>query len=82
MEDQVLEILAAIEAPVLSITALPLPRWVDPETATERLQVIRNCRSHSLPGHHHFHMDVPGEIAPVILEFINSTEITDVPSQI
>lgn len=81
MEAQVLQILAAIKAPVLSITSDPLPRWVDEEIAQARLQVMRQCHSHSLSGHHHFHMDVPGEISPLIHDFMHRTETTDVPSQ-
>lgn len=81
IEEQVLGILEAIEAPALSITARPLARWVNPEAAQRRLECMRDCYNHSIEGHHHFHMEVPATIAPLILEFLTAKETSDVPSQ-
>ena len=74
-EEQVLDILAAIEAPTLSITALPLNKWIDPETARNRVAAIPGCRHHTIEGHHHFHMEAPQAIAPLILDFLKPTEL-------
>jgi pimeloyl-ACP methyl ester carboxylesterase len=80
-ETQVLELLGAIEAPTLCLTARPLARWVDPEAAVKRLQAVPDCRNHWVDGHHHFHMDTPEEIAATILDFLLSEESEHVPSQ-
>jgi pimeloyl-ACP methyl ester carboxylesterase len=73
-EEQVLDVLAAIEAPALSITALPLNKWIDAETARNRVEAIPDCRSHTIEGHHHFHMETPQDIARLILDFLKPTE--------
>jgi pimeloyl-ACP methyl ester carboxylesterase len=73
-EEQVLAILASIEAPTLSITALPLARWIDAATARRRVAAIPNLESHTMEGHHHFHMERPESVAPLILEFLEPEE--------
>lgn len=80
-EEQVLNILKAIEAPVLSWTALPLPRWIDPGSAKARLRAIRDIDHRTLDGHHHFHMEVPARIGPSIRDFLTQQERDRVPSQ-
>lgn len=80
-EPQVLELLAAVEAPTLCLTARPLAHWVDPEGARVRLDTLRDCRNHWIDGHHHFHMETPGDIAPMILEFLLGKEKGHVPSK-
>jgi pimeloyl-ACP methyl ester carboxylesterase len=81
MEPQVLEFLAAIEAPTLCLTARPLARWVEPEAAMKRLETVPDCRNHWIDGPHHFHMEQPEGIAPLILEFLLSEETEHVPTQ-
>jgi pimeloyl-ACP methyl ester carboxylesterase len=76
-EEQVRDILAAIEAPTLSLTALPLNRWIDAETARRRVAAIPDCRSRAIEGHHHFHMDTPGAIAQLITDFLSAEETPD-----
>lgn len=80
-EEQVLEILAAIRAPTLSLSASPLARWFDPEAARRRLHAMQDCYNRPIEGHHHFHMERPETIAPMILEFLTETEPARVPSQ-
>ena len=43
-EEQVLSILGAITAPVLSFTALPLARWINPQAARRRLDAAPSPR--------------------------------------
>jgi pimeloyl-ACP methyl ester carboxylesterase len=73
-EEQVLDILAAIQAPVLSITALPLARWIDAPTARRRAAAVPSLESHTLEGHHHFHMELPADVAAMILKFLFAEE--------
>ncbi len=73
-EQQVLALLAAIEAPTLCLTAQPLVRWIDPEAAQRRLETVPDCRNLWIQGHHHFHMESAFEIAPLILNFLLGKE--------
>jgi len=80
-ESQVLEFLAAIEAPVLSINARPMARWIDPGIVEGRRQALRSLSAHEIEGHHHFHMETPEKLAPLILEFLTQ-EVSRVHAQI
>jgi pimeloyl-ACP methyl ester carboxylesterase len=73
-EAQVLNILAAIEAPTLSIICNQSREWIDADTMEKRLQTVQNCTQRTVDGHHHFHMDQPELTARHILEFLNSPE--------
>lgn len=73
-EQQVLALLAAIEAPTLCLTARPLVRWIDPDAARRRLETVPDCRNLWIEGHHHFHMESAVEIAPAILDFLLGKE--------
>jgi len=74
-EFQVLEYLAAIEAPVLSINAQPLARWIDPEIIEGRRRAVRSLTTHAIDGHHHFHMERPEAVAPLLLEFLTEENV-------
>ncbi len=80
-EEQVLDILAAIQSPTLSITALPLNKWIDADMARNRVAAIPDCSSHTIEGHHHFHMETPLEVAPLIIDFLLAEEARDEPQQ-
>jgi pimeloyl-ACP methyl ester carboxylesterase len=73
-EEQVLDILAAIEAPTLSIICEQVREWFDPGTMEQRRDTVADCTHRAMEGHHHFHMDQPKKTAQLILEFLNSTE--------
>jgi len=70
-EPQILEILAAIEAPVLAVTSRPLPGWIDPALARARTSAVGKLEHHELDGHHHFHMDQPEPVARWIRAFLS-----------
>jgi len=69
-EDQVLEYLKHIEAPVLTITATPFAPYVSEEKFKARSLAIPHGRHELLPGHHHFHMDQPELIGAMVRSFI------------
>ena len=69
-DDQALDLLHHIEAPVLGLTVTVDSPWASAEKFEARRQLIPNARHILLEGHHHFHMDAPGEIAETVLEFI------------
>ena len=76
-EEQVLDMLAAISAPTLSITASPLNEWMNSAVMKKRLATVPDCTGHFIEGHHHFHMDQPQQTAQLILDFLNAPERTD-----
>jgi hypothetical protein len=69
-EEQALGCLRKVESPVLSLTARPLPSWTSEHVVAERQAALQHGRHDTLEGHHHFHMDMPGQIAPTIQSFI------------
>lgn len=73
-EPQVLNLLGAIEAPVLAIGAEP-PSGIIPEHLLQRrLAALRNSTVRSHAGGHHLHMKHPGELAPWILDHIHEND--------
>lgn len=80
-EEQVLAILSAIDSPVLAITVPGLTRWFSPAMLKRRLGALRDCRHHEIQGHHHFHMERPAEVAPLLRDFLVETETGDVSTQ-
>lgn len=73
-EPQVLEILGAIRAPVLSITSSPVPDWIGPELVAGRTHAVARLSRHEIKGHHHFHMDQPEPVARWISDFLATQE--------
>jgi pimeloyl-ACP methyl ester carboxylesterase len=73
-EAQVLELLSGIEVPTLSIMATPLARWINRQQLEKRLAALPHAQHHTIEGHHHFHMERPEEIAPMIQAFLQSTD--------
>jgi pimeloyl-ACP methyl ester carboxylesterase len=71
-EEQVLDCLRHIEAPVLSITARPYGAWVNEETLRRRQAAIRHGVHESVEGNHHFHMDQPETMAGRVTRFIRA----------
>jgi pimeloyl-ACP methyl ester carboxylesterase len=73
-EEQVLDYLGHITAPVLSLTATPYAPYVKEEKLKARCAVIAHGRHLLQEGGHHFHMDQPGEVASAVGSFILEQE--------
>ena len=78
-DEQVLDCLRNIEAPLLSWIATPFASWYSEDKIRTRQAAIRHGRHETIEGHHHFHMDVPATVAGNILSFILMNDQT--PSQ-
>jgi pimeloyl-ACP methyl ester carboxylesterase len=73
-EEQALDCLRNIEAPVLSITASPFSRWYPEERIIARQAAVSKAIHESVDAHHHFHMEIPQQIAGRIKSFILEQE--------
>ena len=73
-EEQALEYLAGITAPVLTLTATPFASIVSETLYHTRIAAIPNGRHELLTGDHHFHMDQVEKTAGMILPFILEQE--------
>jgi pimeloyl-ACP methyl ester carboxylesterase len=73
-EDQAQNFLSNIEAPALTITALPYSPFISEEKVKARCATIPNGRHLTRDGGHHFHMDQPQAIAATIESFILEQE--------
>jgi pimeloyl-ACP methyl ester carboxylesterase len=69
-DEQALDLLRNICAPVLTFTATPDSPWALREKLEKRRMIMQHGVHETLEGHHHFHMDVPAKIAKTIREFI------------
>lgn len=74
-DEQALDFLHNIEAPLLSFMAIPPAPWTSAEKIALRMKTIPNCEYREIKGHHHFHMDEPEIIAPGIQSFIHATDL-------
>lgn len=69
-EDQVRDVVTAISCPVQVIYATPAqPYFPEPERS-QRAALLPDGRLHTLPGHHHVHMDDAAAVAHVIERFL------------
>lgn len=68
-EAQVLACLAAIECPVLLVTASETPPYFPPELVARRAAAVRRLTHRIVRGHHHVHMDDPAAVAAAIEGF-------------
>ncbi|MFT5139083.1 MAG: pimeloyl-ACP methyl ester carboxylesterase [Rhodothermales bacterium] len=73
-EEQVIEILVAIEAPTLSIVCSQIDNWIDSEITGNRRSIMPGLWHRMIDSHHHFHMDQPQQTADFIIEFLNTPE--------
>jgi pimeloyl-ACP methyl ester carboxylesterase len=73
-EEQVLEILRAIEAPTLSISCSQISEWISSETTGNRRKAMPGLWHRVIDSHHHFHMDKPQQTAEFIIEFLNTPD--------
>jgi pimeloyl-ACP methyl ester carboxylesterase len=69
-EEQVLDLLRHIEAPVLTWHATPESPWFSPDKVRRRLAAIAHGRHLDATGGHHFHMEDPASIAATMVAFI------------
>lgn len=71
-EPQVLDLLAAIEAPALSILATPRSRILPPGLMERRAAAVRRLDLAEYPGGHHVHMQQPEPVARRIQEHVHA----------
>lgn len=71
-EDQVRDVLAAIQCPAQVIYATPAQAYFPEPERSQRAALLRHGRLHTLPGHHHLHMDQPEAVAALIRDFLLS----------
>lgn len=69
-EEQALDLLRHIEAPVLTLHATPESPWFTRARIDARQAAVARARHLTIEGHHHFHMDAPGAIAETIQSFV------------
>ena len=69
-EEQVLDCLSHIEAPLLSLTATPFAPYVSAEKFKARSLATPHGRHELQEGDHHFHMDQPEPVAAKVRSFI------------
>lgn len=67
---QAVSVLSVIEAPTLLINSADINKYLDDKALAERFNAIADCTQVNDPGHHHFHMETPETIGPVITEFL------------
>ena len=73
-EEQALEFLAGITAPVLSLIATPFGSYISETRYHTRTAAIPNGSHELLTGNHHFHMDQAEKTAGMILPFVLEQE--------
>ena len=71
-DDQILNILAAVRAPMLAITSPSLIDFVGADMLHKRLDAITDCTHITSEGDHHFHMEEPASVGAHITEFLLS----------
>ena len=69
-DEQAMDLVRNIQTPVLTFTVTEDSPWSSRAKLEERRQAIAHGRHEMLEGHHHFHMDDPGQIANTIRDFI------------
>jgi pimeloyl-ACP methyl ester carboxylesterase len=69
-EEAALSIVRAVDAPTLLIAADPAPPYFTPEMRDARMTQLRDGSLVVLPGGHHLHMEQPGIVAPLLLDFL------------
>ena len=69
-EEQVCDVVSAILCPVQVIYATPAQAYFPEPERSQRAALLPDGRLHTLPGHHHVHMDDPEAVATIIRDFI------------
>jgi len=73
-DQQVLDLLSAIQSPTLCITSPSAIEYMGEEMLHKRLACITRCKHITDQGHHHFHMEKPQLIGKYITEFLQTQE--------
>lgn len=71
-EDQVSDVVSAIQCPVQVIYATPAQAYFPEPERSQRAALLPDGRLHTLAGHHHVHMDDPEAVADIIRRFIST----------
>jgi len=74
-EPQVRDVVAAIECPAQVIYATPAQAYFPEPERSQRAALLRRGRLHTLPGHHHLHMDQPEAVAALVRKFLSSGDV-------
>lgn len=69
-EAQIRDVIAAIDCPAQVIYATPAQPYFPEPQRSERAALLRHGHLHSLPGHHHLHMDQPDAVAALVTGFL------------
>jgi len=69
-EEQVCDVVSAILCPAQVIYATPAQAYFPEPERSQRAALLRDGRLHTLPGHHHVHMDQAEAVAAIIRDFI------------
>jgi len=69
-DEQVCDVVSAIKCPVQVIYATPAQAYFPEPQRSRRAALLADGRLHTLPGHHHVHMDQAAAVAVVIENFI------------
>ena len=69
-DEQAMDLVKNIQAPALTFTVTEDSPWSSRAKLEERRQAIAHGKHETLEGHHHFHMDDPGQIADTVRDFI------------
>jgi pimeloyl-ACP methyl ester carboxylesterase len=64
------DVVSAISCPVQVIYATPAQDYFPEPQRSQRAALLPDGRLHTLPGHHHVHMDQPVAVAAIIERFI------------
>ena len=78
-DEQVLDCLSHIEAPLMSWIATPYAKWYSQDKVLACQEATQDGQHKTIEGHHHFHMDVPEKFAETVRSFILENDQT--PSQ-
>jgi len=73
-ETEILNILQAIECPILQWLPEPVTALMPQPVMQRRLAVLRNYQEQRQPGHHHLHMDSPAACAASLFAFFQQHE--------
>ena len=68
-DEQALDLVRNIQAPALTFTVTQDSAWSPRVKLEARRQALAHGRHLTLEGHHHFHMDAPGQIADTVQDF-------------
>jgi len=72
MEEQILAVIAGIEAPTFLVLAEPEPPFLPRAMIERRIAQVRDIRVQRLPGTHHLHLEDPQAVAACVLDYVTA----------